>query len=134
MPTSDAPSNGTQKPRRCGGASACHWSSGLLCLPLHVPDCGHASREDKRHDSPAGSNSGKRGLPKNGTTDPGGKPNNHGDQSDNDHVVHAVVAGSSGCGQRRISQASSERRYGTRAGVNPPPDLSHGVAAQRASP
>ncbi|MYT31737.1 MULTISPECIES: hypothetical protein [unclassified Streptomyces] len=53
----------------------------------------HTSAKGEGESTRPGSHGGERGLSESGEADPSDKPDDHGNQGDNDNVVDAVVAG-----------------------------------------
>lgn len=68
----------------------------LLLTLTHVRRGGHASAVGEGEDGTARSYGGERALAKSSGADPGNQPSDDRYQSDDDNVVHTVVAGRSG--------------------------------------
>ncbi len=105
----------------------------LLLTSAHVRRSSHASAVSEGKDGAARSCGGEGGLAKSNEADPHNQPSDDRYQSDDNNVIHAVVAGRRGGRQVGPSHTPSERRHLSPGRVQPALDSRHSVAAQRAS-
>lgn len=83
----------------------------LVLTLAHVRRGGHASAVGEGKNGSARSYGGEGGLAKSNGADPRNQPSDDRYQSDDNNVIHAVVAGRSGGRQVGPSRTPSERRH-----------------------